>query len=422
MGFASSYFPRHRFFEPFIQVAPQHGTSLIVVIPSFNEPDLSDSLNSLYNANRPSFPVEIIVAVNSPEGAGTNVIEQNRKTVTRVHEWCSEYSHPGFNVHVIDVPPFAKKHAGAGFARKAGMDEALHRFNILNNDKGIIVSFDADSTCDKNYFTEIEKCFSIPEITGCNIYFEHPLSGEKESSAVYRAITQYELYLRYFVQAMRLAGFPYAFHTIGSSFAVNAKIYALQGGMNRKKAGEDFYFLHKIFPLGNFTELNTTRVIPSSRVSERVPFGTGATMKKLTGNDTQGLKTYPLKSFEELAMIFTSVPDLFGADEKVTLNVLQNLPECLGSYLKACDFVQEVNRMNIHSAATDTFRKRFFTWFNAFRLLKYLNYAKNNCRNDQPVQQAAGNLLARLNKLPHGESLDLLIDYRKLQRETIWRS
>lgn len=421
MGFASSYFLRHRIFEPFIKVAPQPGTSLIVVIPCFNEPDLSDTLYSLYDACRPSCPVEVIIVINSPEGAGENIIVQNRKTLVQVYEWGAAYSSPAFNVHVIDVPPFARKHAGAGFARKAGMDEALHRFNILDNERGIIVSFDADSTCDKNYFTELEKCFSAPEIPGCNIYFEHPLSGNREPSAIDRAITEYELYLRYFVQAMRLSGFPYAFHTIGSSFAVNARIYALQGGMNRRTAGEDFYFLHKIFPLGNFKELNTTRVIPSSRVSDRVPFGTGATMKRLTGNIPEELNAYPLQSFEELEMLFKSVPDLFGAGEKVVLDVMENLPYCLSSYLKMNRFINEVNQINKHSAGPDTFRKRFFTWFNAFRLIKYLNYARNNCRDDQQISKAAGYLLERLNIPSSGGNLELLMNYRKLQRETVWR-
>jgi hypothetical protein len=263
MGFATSYLLKHSFFKPFIPEPPHRDTSLIVVIPSFNEPDVIKSLVSLYNAGRPSFTTEIIVAVNSPEDAGLCQREQNRETIRVVKEWGRIHCSDAFMVNVIDVPPFPGKHAGAGFARKAGMDEAVYRFNLLDNDRGIIVSFDADSECDDNYLTELEKCFSVPGIRGCAIYFEHPLNDAEHSVASNRAIAGYELYLRYFVQAMRWAGFPYAFHTIGSCFAVNSKIYALEGGMNRKTAGEDFYFLHKIIPLGGFTELNSTRVIPS---------------------------------------------------------------------------------------------------------------------------------------------------------------
>ena len=88
-----------------------------------------------------------------------------------------------------------------------------------------------------------------PRSPGCSIYFEHPLHGPLEPK-VYEAIAAYELHLRYYVQALRYAAFPYAHHTIGSSMAVRADAYAKQGGMNKRQAGEDFYFLHKIIPLG----------------------------------------------------------------------------------------------------------------------------------------------------------------------------
>jgi cellulose synthase/poly-beta-1,6-N-acetylglucosamine synthase-like glycosyltransferase len=282
MGFASDYLQRHRYFGPFIPAAPERNTSLIVVIPCFSEPDIIETLASLYKADRPSFSLEVIVAVNSPMGADQSYIIQNKQSLQQINCWSKKFSCPGFTVHAIDVPPFPVKHAGAGFARKAGMDEAVGRFNLLNNKNGIIVSFDADSTCDANYFTELEKCFAGSPTRGCTIYFEHPLHMPGSMDINY-PILRYELYLRYFIEAMRLSGFPWAFHTIGSCFAVTAGVYAMQGGMNRKKAGEDFYFLHKVFPLGNFKELNSTRVVPSSRVSDRVHFGTGAGNQKTYG-------------------------------------------------------------------------------------------------------------------------------------------
>jgi glycosyltransferase involved in cell wall biosynthesis len=421
MGFASAYLHKHRFFHPFIVEGPRKDTSLIVVIPCFNEPGLLVSLASLYNARRPSFAVEVIVVVNLPEGSEKAVFEQNRKTVLQVREWSKGHSSAGFTVHVIDVPPFPSRHAGAGFARKAGMDEAVHRFNLLNNERGIIVSFDADSECDGNYFTELEKCFSKPEITGCTIYFEHPLHGENDSAAANQAIAGYELYLRYFVQAMRWAGFPYAFHTIGSCFAVNSGTYARQGGMNRKTAGEDFYFLHKIFPLGNFTELNTTRVIPSSRISDRVPFGTGATMKRLAGDSRQKLQAYPPESFEELSSLFLIVPDFFGAGSHVVTEIVSRLPRSMAGYLEKNNFAGAVEQMNKHSAGLLTFRKRFFVWFSALRLLQYLNYARENYRDDQPVTQAAAALLERINVRGDAGTFGLLLAYRSLQRQTAWK-
>ena len=421
MGFASSYLEKHSYYKNFITREPVAGTSLIVVIPSFNEPDVLTSVKSLFNADSPSFPVEVLVVVNSSQNSCQEIILQNRKTVTQLREWSSSYCHDNFMVYVLDVPSFPCKHAGAGFARKTGMDEAVSRFNQLNNERGIIVSFDADSKCDRNYFTELEKCFSSREVKGCTIYFEHPPGSNIKCTPMGTAIIEYELYLRYFVQAMRLAGFPYAFHTIGSCFAVNVKTYAAMGGMNRKTAGEDFYFLHKIFPLGNFTELNSTRVIPSSRISDRVPFGTGATMKRMVAGSLGELKTYPLQSFDNLSVLFSIVPEFFGTDTKGAKDIVDKLPACTGKYLKDNDFVNAVLQMNMHSASLLSFRKRFFVWFNALRLLKFLNYT-DKYSYDQPVTQAADSLLRRLNVPSAEEGCSLLQIYRDLQRKTIWKS
>jgi hypothetical protein len=143
----------------------------------------------------------------------------------------------------------------------------------------VIACFDADCTCDPNYLAATENFFqSQPSAPGASIYFEHPLDGENREP-----IALYELHLRYYVEALRYAGFPHAYHTIGSSMAARADPYFKQGGMNKRKAGEDFYFLHKIIPLGGFGEINDTRVIPSPRASHRVPFGTGRAPAPLVG-------------------------------------------------------------------------------------------------------------------------------------------
>ena len=82
---------------------------------------------------------------------------------------------------------------------------------------------------------------------------------------------------------MKFANLPYSYHTIGSAFAVSASSYAKQGGMNRRKAGEDFYFISKLIKGEKFGEITKTKVIPSPRISDRVPFGTGRSiMKELT--------------------------------------------------------------------------------------------------------------------------------------------
>ncbi len=88
--------------------------------------------------------------------------------------------------------------------------------------------------------------------------------------------------------------------------AVRAKTYAKVGGMNRRKAGEDFYFMHKIMPQGEFSEINQTCVFPSCRVSDRVPFGTGRAQTEWLREGKVELETYSPKVFEDLKMLFSA--------------------------------------------------------------------------------------------------------------------
>jgi hypothetical protein len=86
--------------------------------------------------------------------------------------------------------------------------------------------------------------------------------------------------------------------------AVRAKQYALQGGMNRRQAGEDFYFIQKMISAGGYFSLNTTTVYPSSRTSFRVPFGTGTAMAKLCKEADAQFMTYNPAAFKDLRTLF----------------------------------------------------------------------------------------------------------------------
>ena len=70
---------------------------------------------------------------------------------------------------------------------------------------------------------------------------------------------------------LHFTGFPYVHHTVGSAIAVKAMTYVKAGGMNRRMAGEDFYFIQKLLPAGGFFNLNQTTVYPSPRSSQGFP-------------------------------------------------------------------------------------------------------------------------------------------------------
>ncbi len=376
------YFQRFGFCERQIIPPPAPDLGIVVVIPCFNEPDLMGGIESLWGCEHPGCAVDVVVVINSAANSGVDVRSQNQKTLQDATAWAVAHSGKGFNLHVLHFPDLPPKQAGVGLARKIGMDEALWRFDEVGNLQGIIACFDADCRCERNYLTSIEQHFQTnPRTPGCSIYFEHPLLSA--------AITAYELHLRYYVQALRYAGFPYAHHTIGSCMAVRAGIYRKQGGMNKRQAGEDFYFLQKIIPLGSFTDLTETTIFPSPRPSDRVPFGTGRAISDYVCEGQ--IWTYPLQAFQDLRGLFGLLEEIFRAKDSPAAQLPQS--QAMRAFLKLQCFEQALNEIRANTSSEAAFRKRFFDWFNGFQVMKFIHHARDGFYGEKDVATEAQNLL-----------------------------
>jgi len=395
---------------------------IVVVIPCFNETKISQALVALESCSRPPCHVEVIVVVNQSETVSAEIAKTNEKAIAEVKRWetrTSIASDHGFSVYGIFEKALPKKHAGVGFARKIGMDEAVRRFDDLDKEDGIIACFDADSTCSPEYLTELYVHFQKhPDTPGCSIRYEHPTFGNEFEPKTYLAITYYELHLRYYNQAIKATGVPYAYHTVGSSMAVKSSAYQKQGGMNRRKAGEDFYFLHKIIELGNFTELNSTCIYPSPRPSDRVPFGTGKAVSAYLSNNQPGYYTYNVQAFKYLSEFFQMIPELYMTKPQlVTLG--GQVPYVMIDFLSAYFFDDRIVEIYRNSKGLASFEKRFYRWFNAFMVLKFVHFVRDNAHPNVRVELAALDLLRNIG-YPDVENIgsirELLEIYRKLDR------
>lgn len=383
---------------------------IIVVIPCFNEPYLIATLGSLYKCDLPNCGVEVIVVINSSESADRLIKEQNKKTIGEALKWSAKHQKIGIDFHFLLEDKLPEKDAGVGFARKIGMDEAVRRFEQINKAEGVIVCFDADSRCEENYLVEIEKHFELNlKSPACSIHFEHPIEGGNYPAHIYKGIAEYELHLRYYKNGLSYCGLPYAYHTIGSSMAVRSSAYQKQNGMNKRKAGEDFYFLQKLIPLGNFTEIKTTKVIPSPRVSNRVPFGTGKAMQNYVDNEQKEHLSYNIQSFIDLKQFCTVVPDLFNTDKV-------EIPKSVKAYLETINFETNLQKIIKNSPTQTHFLKLFYNWFNAFKVLKYMHFARDNYYPDVLVTEAANDLLLLLGYKKQKEQ-ELLVFYREMDKK-----
>ena len=391
--------------HPYILTPIKKDLEIIVVIPCYNEMELITALSSLINCEKPKGTVEVITVVNSAISDLEAVKETNSKMLEKAQKWNKEQDTNWLNFYFIEANNLPDKDAGVGLARKIGMDEAVYRFESIKKD-GIIACFDADSTCQTNYFMELEKYFeNNPKSPACSIHFEHPLQGNEFSEENYRAIEAYELHLRVYKNALKFCGFPYAFHTIGSSMAVKSKAYQKQGGMNKRKAGEDFYFLQKMMALGNFSELNTTTIYPSPRVSDRVPFGTGRAMQNYLSDEQKNYTTYAIQAFLDLKKLVENLDTLY-------LKQI-DLPESVLAYLKTISFNENLKKIRQNSTSVTHFKQLFFNWFNAFKVLKFVHFARDNYYPDVSVFEAANELLGYL-KFPLTKSKELILVFREI--------
>ena len=139
-------------YQKILKIFPSQHLNIIVVIPCHDEKNLLASLQALRNCDAPTCAVEVIVVINHSENSDISVKQQNENTFLAAQQWITDTKQPTdfiqfYLIKAFDLP---KKHAGVGLARKIGMDEAAFRLHQIQQPKGIIACFDADSLCQKN--------------------------------------------------------------------------------------------------------------------------------------------------------------------------------------------------------------------------------------------------------------------------------
>ena len=393
--FADRYIQNNLVYPPFIPEKAIPLLSMVVVIPCLNEPEIIRTLESVWACQPVDSYCEVIVTVNDSQISSQDVKDFNHDTYLQLLEWKKANDRHKLVLRPIYAPSVQAKFAGAGMARKIGMDEAVRRLNQVNRPEGIIISLDSDCLVSNNYLKRIEAAFS--ETKSCfaaTINFRHRFE-EIMDPRQEMGMRLYEDYLHYYKQALEYAGFPHSIYTIGSAFAVRAEAYMKQGGMNRRQAGEDFYFLHKLTKLGQLVEINDAFVYPSGRVSDRVPFGTGAAMTKWM-NDADDLNlTYCFDAFLDLKQLFDRASEFYKINSTLYAEIISTLPPTVQQYLIVVSFDEKLAEINRNSSSPESFLKRFFQAFDAFQVLKFLNHVHEYQYSTQNLHDA----IAQLNHL-----------------------
>ena len=342
-----------------------------VVIPSLAEGDSLFATLASLAANPPAWTARflVIVVVNHGAEADAEIRRQNLADLERLSMITTDTSRPLAWIDAaspgLELPA---RRAGVGLARKLGLDMALQFIDW--SDDPLLVCLDADTLVAPNYLQAIDAHFRDAAAGATVLPFRHQPAADPLQQA---AIDRYELFLRSYVLGLELAGSPYAFHSIGSAMACRGRAYVRCDGMNQRQAAEDFHFLQKLAKVDGVAILQGTRVFPSSRISCRVPFGTGRSMSRQLEGDRTAVRFYPTEAFRILGDWLRLVTQAPGLEAQQLLTQARRLSPALGDFLEASGWQNAWSRLQTTHGSPEARRQAFHGWFDGLRTLRLIH-------------------------------------------------
>jgi len=244
----------------------------------------------------------------------------------------------------------------------------------------------------------VRESFERDKTTASVIAFAHQ---EVEDADEQAAICCYELFLRYYVIGLRYAGSPYAFHSIGSTMVCTAGAYTAVRGMNKRKAGEDFYFLDKLAKTGTMGRITATTVHPSPRASGRVPFGTGKRIIRFTEGGEDEYTLYNPRSFVVLKEWLAYMSSCRDTDPAAILVRAKQIHPYLETFLRGYRFGEVWPRLVKNSGDQAHLRSHFARWFDGFKTFKLIRHLTGSGFPPADMFTALGELMKMMgNGLP----------------------
>ena len=339
-----------------------------VVIPALGESQRLFTTLDCLAANRAEQVARflVVVVVNHREDAPEAEKLDNRETLARLRLLDTP-----LRLSFVDAAgpglELAAKTGGVGLARRIGLDLALPRLEK----NGVMICLDADTLVEPGYLQAISRHFESCSAGGAVIRFRHQAGA---TPAEERAITLYELFLRHYVLGLQQAGSPYAFHSVGSAMACTAPAYLKMGGMNSRRAGEDFYFLQQLQRTAGIAQITGTTVHPSARSSHRVPFGTGKSISRIIAEGEQSQTFYRFECFRILREWLGLVHGGLALSARELLAAGALIDPQLARYLSQAGFEQVWERLRGNSNGPDGLRSAFHGWFDALKTVRLVHH------------------------------------------------
>jgi len=360
-----------------------------IVIPAISEfENLKILISSLLNNDSIFFDKTAFVFVINNLKSSQEIKEDNKKTISFFENILNQICDDELSKKIIQSKmkiafvdassegnELPEKESGVGLARKIGMDLCLNLFDYDSSNKNFIVCLDADCTVKENYIEELHNQFNKKNLAAAVVNYEHKLPENPEHQI---AIICYEVFLRYHVLGLTYANSPYAIHTIGSTMACDVESYVKIGGMNKKKAAEDFYFIEKLAKIVNVKKINSTCVYPSPRGSWRVPFGTGQRVNRHLSKIQNEFVLYSPKSF----FVLKKWNEIFLNSKIENANYYSEKSEEINielfNFLIQNNFEESWNKILQNTKDEKQINKQKKIWFDGFRTLKLIHHLRDS--------------------------------------------
>ncbi len=384
-----SYLSKHLIKNYEIEWQRKTAINNVIVIPAIAEYDNIKVLLKSLSENDPAFfPSSLILfVINNSPVSGDEIKEDNLSSINLLRsiieannngDFSREIINSGLQIGLIDASSKGKelntKQAGVGLARKVGMDLSLTIFDYSKDTIKLIICLDADCTVSQTYLTNTINDFNKPDRSVAVVNYEHPVDGTDDYDA---AIICYEIFLRYYVAGLIFAGSDYAFHSIGSTMMCDHNAYMKIGGMNKRKAAEDFYFLEKLAKIYPINKIDSAIVYPSKRSSWRVPFGTGQRVTRFLSKTQDEYLLFDPAVFEilkEWLEIYNS--DAISDPQKI-LSRAKEIHTELYNLLLQNNYPKQWEKIlsNTKSGRQLTHQRKI--WFDGFKTLKLIHHLRD---------------------------------------------
>lgn len=354
-----------------------------LVIPAFDE-QWQDIATAVANITTRFL---LVLVANAP----SDVDEKTRRLLSDTENaghriWAHENialietTHP-FDILLVDrcsPDRHLPKRRGVGLARKIGADIALALITKSLVEEPVIYCSDADVVLPPDYFTA---CKDNGETAAWLYPFVHvPTKGHDQASLLY------EISLLYYVAGLQYADSPYAFLSIGSTMALSAQHYARVRGFPRRNAAEDFYLLNKLAKSGRIQQHPAPQIRIAGRPSHRVPFGTGAGIRKITdlASPLQEFTFYDPRVFSLLRELLDCL-DSSWDDPDLRHTELCSPP--VRQWLLDNQVPAVIRRFRTTAKRRQVFNKHITDWFDGFRTMKFVHEMQANGLPRRPLSE-----------------------------------